>query len=374
MALKTLVDYEKYLYGCRFCPMCKPCSEVGNVTYRESHTTRARAMLIWRVLHGASEYSIRDVELLYQTTLDSVSEAWCVNHYPVSGYLLAARRRIFEEGLAPEPVRSILDRLRESGFETSPGGDTVFLACETAENGYVDGRTRYRKMLERLDLDATLLIGCSGLTSFVLGDVEGARGAAERLLGELRSRGTKRIVVDGSDTFYALTRLYPELGLEPPEPAGITTLSRYCVEHAKNRKNKALNGRRVLVHDARSSFLLCDRPPTDEVIQPGFSGPEEALGTGAIYEAPRMLADSLGASRVFSIWTRGLSRSSGADDGLALTYPSLARRVAVKRFEQAEIAGADDIVTDSLAAVALWETLTPAERRGIGSVWMPELV
>ncbi|RKY01203.1 MAG: hypothetical protein DRP54_04095, partial [Spirochaetes bacterium] len=68
--IRTLEEYRKYLYGCRFCPMCKPASDVANVTFLESHTTRARAMMLWRILNGYSDFSERDVELLYQSTLD----------------------------------------------------------------------------------------------------------------------------------------------------------------------------------------------------------------------------------------------------------------------------------------------------------------
>jgi hypothetical protein len=103
-------QYEKYLLGCRFCPMCKPASDTSNATYLECHSTRAHAMIIWRVSNGIKEYSNKEIELLYKTNLDGVSEAFCVDHYPVTAYLLAARQDIVQMGKAPEQVAKVFNR------------------------------------------------------------------------------------------------------------------------------------------------------------------------------------------------------------------------------------------------------------------------
>ena len=60
----------------------------------------------------------------------------------------------------------------------------------------------------------------------------------------------------------------------------------------------------------------------------------------------------MGAERVWGSWTRGLARTSGADDGLWLTYPELAAGLADQRLEHAEIVGATLLVTNSPLAAA----------------------
>ncbi len=79
---------------------------------------------------------------------------------------------------------------------------------------------------------------------------------------------------------------------------------------------------------------------------------QTAFGAGAVYEAPRRLLDALGAQRVFGNWTRSLARTSGADDGLWLTYPHLAAGLAAQRLDFAETLGADTLVTDSPLAAS----------------------
>ena len=69
-----------------------------------------------------------------------------------------------------------------------------------------------------------------------------------------------------------------------------------------------------------------------------------------------------------------MSKTSGADDGLALTYPALARRLASYRFQQAQVTGAETVVADSLAAVTLWENLSADERKGLAFAWWPEIL
>jgi hypothetical protein len=79
--------------------MCKPAAEVANLTQLESHTTRARTMMLWRIAEGLIEWTPCEVALVYESTLDSISEAFDVFHYPVSQYMLAARADIWEAGL-----------------------------------------------------------------------------------------------------------------------------------------------------------------------------------------------------------------------------------------------------------------------------------
>ena len=67
------------------------------------------------------------------------------------------------------------------------------------------------------------------------------------------------------------------------------------------------------------------------------------------------MLDALGAERIFGNWTRSLAKTSGADDGLWLTYPKLADGLAEQRLDFAERLGAKIIVTDSpLAASFLY--------------------
>ena len=61
-------------------------------------------MLLWQIINGFAQWD-RDIgQLLFESTLDSVSQEWCVNHYPVPEYILAAHADIVEAGFAPTSV------------------------------------------------------------------------------------------------------------------------------------------------------------------------------------------------------------------------------------------------------------------------------
>jgi hypothetical protein len=105
-------------------------------------------------------------------------------------------------------------------------------------------------------------------------------------------------------------------------------------------------------------------------IQPGYRGPEETLGQGAVYDAPRRLIDATGASRAHTVWSRSLCRSCGADDGVWLTYPSLAEGLARRQLAEAKRLGADVIVADSLLCARHLARF--AHREDVPVRWLPE--
>ena len=126
------------------------------------------------------------------------------------------------------------------------------------------------------------------------------------------------------------------------------------------------------MHDSRAATLLADELPMAEVIQPGYVGDETKLGRGAVFDAPRQLVSAMGMQSQYSVWTRALSKSSGADDGLFLTYPELAAAMAKARLGEAKRVGAEVVVTDSLLdAVHLAKF---ADKTGLTIKWLPALI
>jgi Fe-S oxidoreductase len=345
-----LAEYESAIAACRFCPMCKPASDVANVTCLESHSTRSRAILLWRWLRGFAEPSARDIELLFQSTLDSISESWCVSHLPVSGYALAARRRVLAEGRLPGPVAAALERTRKD--EVTGEGDALFVAGEIWElTDRGPWLTAVRRVLEFLGVKAVVAVVGNGVVDFALGDNARACVRGSSLAQLVAERRPKTIIADGPDTLFALARLHPELGM-PTAGALLVSLTELLAAALSKRRVDSLTGRTVLCHDARSTFFLADKLAGDAAIQPGFTGPEEALGQGAAYDHLRNLARAAGGQLVSGVWLRTLARSAGSDDGLWLTYPKLAERVGLARLRYARRLTADLVLTDSPIAAA----------------------
>lgn len=369
--MKDLREYKDPLYGCRFCTMCKPAAEVANLTWLESHTTRARALILWRIVEGIAKWQPRDIELLYQSTLDSISQAWCVVDYPVSEYVLAARAGVYAAGLAPQEVRQALSRLTVA--QPVARSDVLFLASEAAELEDASVNEPALRAFERTVIKPSVATVLSGALAYALGDVPRAAEQAKQVVELIRQSGARTIITDSVQTLWALRRVYPALEIALPDRITITTLSEFLVDGIKQGQvSLPPIQHKVFFHDCRAAALVADAAATAEAIQPGYRGGEETLGKGNVFDAPRHVLDTLGITRLYSVWSRALCKSCGADDGLWLTYPKLAQGLARQRLDEAKRLGAELLVTDSLLCAT--HLKRAAREDDIRVAWLAELV
>jgi hypothetical protein len=370
--MKNIEAYKKELYQLRFSPMCKPAAEVANLTQIESHTLRARMLMLWRIAEGHLQWGPREAELLYQSTLDSISEAFDVFHYPISRYMLEARVDVWEAGLAPEPVKLAIENNAINGSHTPPSlseDEGLVLAGEIAQSDSDRLTLALQAALDSAGIKARLWRTSSGALEYALGAHPLARQHAESVIAGLRSCQASLVIADGPETAWMLTKVYPALGFELPEGVTVKLLSVMLAE-SKAIKPKSLG--KVFVHDSRSASMIATVPPNHLAVMPGYTLDEKAFGAGDVYEAPRSLVDATGNPRIFGTWTRGLAKSCGADDGLWLTYPDLASGLAGQRLDYAQWVGADSIVTDSPLCASYLQAHHAPNHPAI--YWLPELL
>lgn len=358
----TYLDaHKKDLYELRFSPMCKPAGEVANLTKLESHSTRGRMMMLWRIAEGIISWGPREAELIYQSTLDSISEAFDPFHYPISQYMLDARADIWEAGLAPEPVKRVIEASAQAPASGDAPGSleagSLLLAGEIAQLGDECLLNPIRAALANSGINIPAWVAPTGALAYALGARAVAQAQARQVRDRLEASGAHTVIADGPETAWALAKIYPALGIPLPEKITIKLASVALAERLSSGANgpgraSSPELEAVLVHDSRPACLLANQMANSLAVLPGYVEDESAFGTGPVYEAPRRLLDGLGARRVFSTWTRSLAKSSGADDGLWLTYPHLAAGLAIQRLNYAEHLGATTLVTDSPLAAA----------------------
>lgn len=340
--------YEEYLWGCRFCPMCKPASDSLNATNLECHATRAHAMIIWRAINDIKDYSAKEAELLYKCNLDGVAEAFCVDHYPTTGYMLAAREDIVEAGkVVPAPVAAVLNR--EQNIKAAPNGKTLIFA----EGADLD----FERAWEKADalgkkLGAGVIAGFSGYMPYVLGGRKKAVEEAKALADAINKTGAKTLIAPGPESYYTFTKLYEELGVRLNAEVVSMTKMLFADKAASGVK-----GKKVFFHDARAAYYLGDTKPDEKIIMPDFFGPEELLGEGEVYELPRKALLKGGAELKFSVWSRAVANAMGNDEGVSMTYPDIAKKMAKRRLRMIAETGAEVLVTDSLATIIYLESL-----------------
>lgn len=365
--MSRLAVHQKDLYELRFSPMCKPAGEVANLTQLESHTTRARTMMLWRIAVAHLDWGAREAELLYQSTLDSISEAFDVFHYPISRMMLDARADVWDMGKAPTPVRQAVEFAVGLGVGPAPRpiSDTLLLGGELIQLPEPD---RFLTILEAAEVPAALWLAPTGALAYALGARDIACSQAQAVVDGIAASGARRVIADAPETAWALTKIFPHLGFKLPDGVEVRLLSQVLLE--KTHARPADLGW-VYVHDSRPACLIAERMSTHRPVLPGYSEDETEFGLGEVYEAPRRIVDLLGGQRVYNTWTRALAKSCGADDGLWLTFPDLARGLARQRLEQARQLQAGAIITDSLLCAA-WLQQAP-DRAGAAVRWLPEL-
>lgn len=369
--MARLNKYEKELYELRFSPMCKPAGEVANLTNLESHTTRARMIMLWRICKGFAEWGPRETELLYQSTLDSISEAFDVFHYPISQIMLEARADIWEAGLAPQNVVNVVENIRDLPMKDFPGlsqEKTVILGGELA---YITD-SRLPEMLGTLKnafSNTPVWVTSAGSIEYILGAREPSRERAELVVEGIVKSGTKKVIADSPETAWMLQKIFPEFELNLPEDLEIVLLSE-SLEVKSSQVKKPLG--KVFIHDSRSAYMIADSVPSHLAILPGYLDNEDDFGSGTVYDTPRQLLDTMGSERLSGTWMRALAKSCGADDGLWLTYPELARGLGDQRLEYIKGLGAEAVVCDSPLCAAYLRGILP--KGGLPVYWLPELL
>lgn len=370
--MSRLDAHQKSLYEIRFSPMCKPAGEVANLTQNEIHTTRARMMMLWRIQAGHLEWGRREAEMLYQCTLDSISEAFDIYHYPVSRIMLDARAETWELGLAPEPVRIAVEKGQSQVIDPPPAlpsGKKLLLGGEIAQLGKPEMLKQLEDALGTWMVFSAGWLAPSGALAYALGDWELARQQAQRVIDGLQASGAQTVIADGPETAWALKVIYPSLDLALPDGVQVKLASELLAIAMRTHRPKL---GKVMVHDSRPAYFLADRLPSHLAVLPGYTEDEAAFGDGSVYVAPRKLADDYSQGRLFGAWTRGLAKSCGADDGLWLTYPELAAGLAAQRLEYAKDLGAESIVTDSPLSADFLKSQRGADDLPV--YWLPELV
>jgi len=286
--------------------------------------------------------------------------------------MLAARREIFLQGKAPEPVAAAIKRKQ---LEIQPKNTKELLFCgEIAELASAEFFEKADGLAKVLSPEIQSCALSSGAIAFGLGDFDTARTDAEKAVKAIVESGAKRVIADGPKTLFCLNVLYPALGVPLPDEIETISFSEAILSYIDEKGGKKNGAKKVFIHDARSAFYLADSLASDGAIQPGLSGSSENSGTGPIFDITRSIAANLGYENRENVWTKTLSKSSGADDGLWFTYPDLAARISRWRLKQIKELGAESVLCDSPLDAAIFRDTLEGLDIELDIVWTPEVL
>jgi hypothetical protein len=362
-----LAAHTASLAALRFCPMHMPAAEVGALTGRASHLTHHRMIRLWRIAAGHAGWTAEEGRLLHESTLDTISAAFDPYTPPIGRIMLDARADAWDAGVAPDAVRAAV-AASDADHAPPPAHQGTLLVCgEVAQLREPTMAAIAVRAAAHAGVPSPAWHAATAAVPFALGARQIASQQAERL--RIQAAGARRLIADGPETFWALTRLLPQLdcALGPDvEVVSLTSLLRAATPTAAPPAGP------VFVHDARAAYLLSETEPEPAASMPGFErqpgAAETTCGRGAVFDVPRHILAKLGAAQVWGAWTRGLAKSAGGDDALWRTHPALADGLARLRATYARALGAASIATDSPLSAAALRRVADAP----AVLWLPE--
>lgn len=323
--------------ACRFCFMCRHVCTLGLATGHESDTPRGKGLVLSRIVQGHAAWSAGLVDSLYRCCLCGMCREWCLGGFDMPSAVLAARRDIVAQGVAPEAVRRIRRNIEETG---NPYG---LPAAERFARGafrdraevvyYVGCDTAYRQqeiaeavvgILTRAGADYTLLRDemSTGKPLTNLGYAAEARAVAERLSQSIRATGCRTLVTACPASYDAFRKDYDGL-LDGIEVLHATEYAARLIEEGRLRPVRALEAI-VTAHDS------------------------DYLGrTNNVYDPPRRVLGAIPGVEVREMsWTREKAHSCGESAGVFGTlYPEIVPRLAARLLAEARATGAGMLVT-----------------------------
>ncbi len=235
------VDDE--VLACIHCGFCRLGCPTFSVTQRESRNARGRNALAFQYLNGTLEPSEELAQAFYTCTTCQACTYFCPARIKVDEIVEGVRRKLYQSGFAPAPVKAVRDNIVQTGnvFASAkadrieiyppefkekigrqglkPRAETLlFMGCVPS---YLDMKMvpSLLKPLAAAGVDFTTLgteEGCCGFPLFLMGTEEFEAHSAE-VLERIRATGARELVTPCSGCYKTFRKLYPglaELGVE----------------------------------------------------------------------------------------------------------------------------------------------------------------
>ncbi len=327
-SLPLLRERTDELSKCAFCPkLCRATCVVSEQEPREALTPWGKMTTAFDAARGGLLEPER-AELAWGCTNCLRCKEACDHRNPVAATLNDARADYVAEGLAPPAVSALLARSAAiraaqleatAGLAAEPGVDptsrtALLLGCRYATALPDEARAAIR-LAARLGPKVRLLSGCCGAWQRAAGAPASADAARAELLRELDGR--RLLVLDA------------RCALELRE-ASPTTLLELCARHAGAFHGGA-SSEPLRYHDS------C------------------ALGRGlGLYDEPRaLLSKATGRVPMELETSRELSRCSGAGGILPVSMPKIARSAADRLLDEHRRLGGGKLVTSCASSLSL---------------------
>lgn len=392
----ALEDYRADMIRCGRCSFCKfiPFAQVKSwrfakncpsITYKNFHSYSAggRLALSLALLEGRFDYADSDglLDIVYQcVTCGSCDVACKVCRYGIEPLetMLELRARLVEDGQLLPQHMPVIDNLRKEDTpiegklkadrgKWAEGLDVKDLTKEKAEVVFHAGcKFSYDKELWKVARTAVTTLKSAGVDIGIMGKDEtccggraytmGYRGEctkyAEHNIEAWTNAGVKTVVTSCSDCYWAMKRLYPQVGSQFKVLHTIEFID-HLIKEGKIKFSRSIP-MIITYHDP------CHLGRQGEPYVP-WAGVEKKIrnqirvheppkprnnGANGVYQPPRdVLRNIPGLELVEMERIREYSWCCGAGGGAREAFPDFSSWAAVERIEEAKSTGAEAIVS-----------------------------
>ncbi len=360
------ISEDEYLH-CIRCGLCLASCPTYRLTLNETDSPRARVALLRAVREGLLERPTdRTAAQFFRCLLCGACTFVCPSGVTVDRILELTRGEMAEQGLLPQPLAALNDRVRQTGNISAEPGESRLLWMSNlpapptgmerrrAEVVYFVGCVgalfprsytlpqSFVQILDRAGVEYALLGAeewCCGYPLAINGDLEGARQMMAHNLEAVRATGARTLITTCPSCFHFWKHAYPaalgeDLGLE--------------VRHATEFLADLLEAGQLPLRDDLPEQGVTYHDPCD-------------LGRkSGVFAAPRRILKAIPGVRLVEMAeNQGGSHCCGGGGNLESMDPALSQAIAARRIRQAAETGASVVVS---ACQQCERTLTAAAR------------
>ena len=337
--------------NCRHCLMCRHMCPVGHVSHLESLTPHGWGQVVASEKRGLLTWNAATVDVMYSCADCGVCQSHCVTDQPLPDAIAAVRANLVRDGLAPQAVTELRERLAEWGnpyAEKKPtaltgNGDYALFVGDAPQYVWDSTVPAVRTLLSAIGINP-VLIG-QGRNSGYLASSLGLDGVAVNLanenLDELKNAGATQLLVLNPGDFYTFRTLYPErLGLSVPDNVTLVDI--------------------VTLLDEKHTAGDLSFNRIEMGLPYAYVDPTHAVRTIDRLEAPRRLLNAVLPTPVIELFWRKERAHPAGDGALQFVQPALSRKLAEARNEDAMQAGAQGMITEDSATLYQLNQLSPS--------------
>lgn len=323
--------------NCRYCLMCRHVCPVSHVTRKETLSPHGWGLTIASIRRGLLELDEESVTVLYSCADCGTCRANCVTDQPLPSAIAAMREEVVAQGLAPESVSAMSEKLRRWGnpyAEEEPGtptgqGEVALFVGDDAR--YLDDETlkAVDTLLKAVGVEAVQIgIGrSSGYLAASLGLHETAAELTRETLAELDGTGARTMLVLCPGDYYAFDQMNEErLGIEWPADVALKEVTVLLSEK--------------LASGNLSLDTVAGRMPY------AYVDPTHSVRVSSRFDAPRSLVSAImPAPPVELFWRRERTHPCG-NVALQYTNPHISDHLTYARLADGRQSGAQLLITD----------------------------